>query len=45
MFRALLVIIVHCAHTALGMPALEGIEQIILSAGPSTQFPRLRRMT
>lgn len=43
MIRALLVIFVHCAHTALGMPALEGIEQVILSVGPSAQFPRLRR--
>jgi hypothetical protein len=42
-FLMLLAAIIHCTHIALGLPALEGIEQAILAPGPSVSYMRLRR--
>jgi hypothetical protein len=42
-FLMLLATVVHCMHMALGLPALEGIEQTLLAPGPSVSFMRLRR--
>jgi hypothetical protein len=36
-------IMIHIIHTVLGLPALEGIDQIILSPGPNMQYLRLRK--
>jgi len=39
----LLATAVHVAHTALGLPTLEGIEQFILSPGPNISYIRWPR--
>jgi hypothetical protein len=40
---ALAAVVIHAVHTALGLPALEGIEQVILSPGPNVQYLWLKR--
>lgn len=34
---------IHVVHTALGLPALEGIEQAIMSPGLNISYIKIRR--